>query len=399
MRILFLDDEPRVLEALQRLLRPLRQEWDIATVTNAEEAFSLLAGGPFDAIVTDMRMPGMDGVDVLTRVTDEYPEMLRIVLSGQSDVESLVKSAGVAHQYLSKPCSLEDLKLALARGFALRQMLSDPVLRGVVSGTDAIPSMPKLYLELTSALESPDVSIAGIGHIVSQDIGMSSKVLQLVNSAFFGRSRRVSDPREAVCYLGTNTLRALLLAVHVFKCFGANKIRGFSLDKLWDHSMECSALAEKIARSMGPADKELADYASMAGLLHDAGRLLLVSKLPEKYAVILALAEAEQIDLWHAEREVLGVSHAEVGAYLLALWGLPTPIVEAVAYHHAPSACPAEQFIGLTAVHIASCLVSEQGPPIPNGNRLDREYLERLGIEYRVPAWRREWQTSKEDRP
>lgn len=146
IRILFVDDEPLLLSGLQRLLRPLRKEWNAACAAGGEEALVMLAQERFDVIVTDMRMPGMDGAELLNEVMRLYPDMLRLVLSGQSDLESVVKSAGVTHQYLSKPCSIEVMRDAVNRAVALHQLLANSALKQLLSRLHSIPSVPPLYL-------------------------------------------------------------------------------------------------------------------------------------------------------------------------------------------------------------------------------------------------------------
>src|SRR5579863_2413558 len=206
IRILFVDDEPLILEGLQRSLRPFRKEWSAAYAAGGEEALAMLQREPFDVIVTDMRMPGMDGAMLLAEVTCRYPDILRMVLSGQSDLESVVKSAGATHQYLTKPCSIEVLRNVVNRTVSLRQLLNNASLMQVVSRMRSIPSVPPLYVELTHCLKSRDGSLDKASAIIQKDMGMSAKVLQLANSGLFGAPGRIGCTREAVSYLGLETI-------------------------------------------------------------------------------------------------------------------------------------------------------------------------------------------------
>ena len=388
-RILFVDDEPKVLDGLRRMLRPMRHEWEMAFAPGGEEALAALAEKHFDVVVSDMRMPGMDGAQLLSEVKQRYPGIVRIVLSGHSERETVLRSVGPAHQYLAKPCDPKQLRNVITRACALRDLLSEDSLRELVSQMSTIPSLPETYTEIVEELQSPNASMKKVGEIVSKDMGMTAKVLQLVNSAFFGLRHHVSTPSQAASFLGVDTLKSLVLSVHIFSQLDNIKIEGFCLDRLWNHSAATGALAKRIAAAEGCAE-QLRDHALMAGLLHDAGKLIIAANLPERYSDVLASVESEGLKLWEAERQILTNTHAEVGAYLLGLWGLPDPIVEAVAFHHNPSRCLGDEFAPLTAVHAANALEHEQSSVEndPDANRLDTEYLGQLGLAERLPVWR-----------
>jgi len=338
-----------------------------------------------------MRMPGMDGVAVLKAAMELHPQLLRIILSGYADMESVVKSAGVAHQYLSKPCSIDDIKSAVTRAVSLSCLLGNPELKLLLSGINTIPSLPRLFLELTELLKDPNSSMTQVESLVVRDIGMSAKVLQLVNSAFFGRGRQTSDPAQAVRYLGLATLRALALVVQVFESFEGKQASASFAVELWKHSSECGAIAEKIARAVRPADHALHDEAGMAGMLHEVGRLLMACNLNEQYRQSVALAAEQSIPLWEAERHIFKASANEAGAYIMALWGLPRAIVEAIAYHSTPADYPVENFCAISAIHIADVLTQEgsDGTARQGAAELDMAYLEKLGVAARLDEFRK----------
>jgi len=388
IRILFVDDEPLLLSGLQRSLRPLRKEWNAAFAPGGEEALELLAREPFDVIVTDMRMPGMDGAALLNEVMRLYPDMLRLVLSGQSDLESVVRSAGVTHQYLAKPCSIEVLRDAVNRAVALHQLLADSALKQLLSRLHSIPSVPPLYVELMSCVKSNEATIEKVSAIIQKDMGMSAKVLQLANSAL-GAAGRVASTADAVVYLGLDAIRTLLLTLHAFSEFRPSAGSAFSMQSLWRHSLVTGALAERILQTL-PADGGMHGSMRMIGLLHDVGRLVLAANLPDAFDRAYQLAEAKQVSHWEAEREIFGATHAEVGAYLIGLWGLPEPIVEAVAYHHAPVKCPHPGSAMLTSLHVADSLASAElhydaavHHPEP-----DAQYLAGMNLADRLGEWR-----------
>jgi len=388
-RILFVDDEVNVLDGLRRMLRPMRAEWDMAFALGGEQALAVLAEKPLDIVVTDMRMPGMDGATLLKEVRRNYPQIVRIVLSGHSSEEASLRSAGVAHQFLAKPCDAETLKQTINQTFALRSLLSDETLIRTLSQLKSIPSMPTLYKDIMEELNYADASVMRVGEIVAKDPGMTTKILQMVNSAFFGLPRQVSDPAQAASLLGTEIIKALVLGIDVFSQFEATSIDALTPDSVQKHCAETARIAKQIA-IVEKAAKEIVDASFMAGFLHDIGKLILAQNMSDQYHDVMLRMREQNVSLCDAERAVLGATHAEVGAYLLGLWGLPDLMVQATAFHHCPSKCLGESFTPLTAVHVANCLSHEQTAADHRAaaNELDTDYLKELDLADRVPVWR-----------
>lgn len=386
-RILFVDDEPNILNGLRRMLRSMRKTWDTDFACSGREALEKMKVAPYDVVVSDMRMPGMDGAELLEHVKKQYPDSLRFVLSGQSDRETILRSIGPTHQFMSKPTDAETIKTIVNRAFILRELLQSDQLKSFVSKTDSLPSLPHVYTELITELKSPNTSSKKIAAIIEQDLGMTAKILQLVNSAFFGFSHHISNTTEAVTYLGLEALRSLVLMVNIFHEESTLNIPGFSLDAVRDHSIEVGALAQKLAKTSA-LPKSVQEYIFMAALLHDSGKLVLASKAPEGYAEVLKKQQNESISSFHAEKEVLEATHAEVGAFLLGLWGLVDPIVEAVAFHHTPSECPVNEISPLTYVHVANALVHEKYESASDNKEVDLDYLDRIGALGKLESWR-----------
>ena len=388
-RVLFVDDEARILQGLKRMLRPQRHEWEMSFAGSGREALGIMDSSPFDVIVADMRMPGMNGAELLDEVRRRHPRTVRIVLSGHADQETVLRAVGQAHQYLTKPCEPDKLKSTIARARALRELLADERLVRLASRLKTLPSPPALYAEVMTEVRSPDASIAKLGGIISRDVGMSARVLQLVNSAFFGLRYRASNPVDAVRILGLERIKALSLTVHVFSAFDRTSVEGFSIDALWAHSLAVSGYARAIAEAQ-EADGPLVGDCMWSGLLHDAGKLALAGSLPRRYSQALALARKEKLPVWEAEARAFGASHAEVGAYLLGLWGLPDPVVEALAYHHRPGKCYSAEFGPLVAVHVGDAMEHEDRMAVERklAPQIDGEYVERLGLDGQLPKWR-----------
>lgn len=387
-RILFVDDEPRVLEGLQRMLRPMRRQWDMVFVDSGAAALDVMDQDPVDVVVTDMRMPAMDGVALLREVMQRYPDTARFVLSGQSDRESVLRSVGPIHQFLSKPCDPDLLKATVERALALRRLLRNDALVNQVMQMPSLPTLPDTYAKLVDELESPDASAGSVGRIIEADVGLFVKILQWVNSAYFGLRHEVSNATQAVSLLGLDTVKSLVLATGVFNQIDTAKLPPhFSLDRMWKHSMAVATAAQAIARAE-QADAKVVSDTFAAGLLHDAGRLVFASNCPGAYEKMILLAGQKRVPLMAVEERVFACTHAAMGAYLLGLWGLPDPIVEAVAFHHAPSASPAQHFAPLTAVHVANALQPDSGgTPLRSAQSIDQDHLAAVQLAGRLPEW------------
>jgi HD-like signal output (HDOD) protein len=368
----------------------MRHEWIMAFAQSGQEALNILNEEPFDVVVSDMRMPGMDGAQLLNEVMKRCPQSVRIVLSGQSDREMLLKSVKPAHQYLSKPCDPEVLKSAIIRACTLREVLTDGSLKATISQMESLPSLPSIYNEIMEELQSQDASIKKVAEIISRDVGMTAKILQLVNSAFFGLSRHVSSPFQAASLLGLDTIKALALSVQIFTQFDQKKLPRFSLDELQNHSMATGALTRAMAKAEGQ-DQATVNDVFMAGLLHDLGKLVLAVNFSEKYNQTLLTVQRENKPLWEAERTTFGTSHAEVGAYLIGLWGLHDTIVEALAFHHCPAKVPGKGFHLSPIVYVADALVHEHaaGNQYEFSSRISMDYLKDIGMTSKLPVWRR----------
>ncbi len=354
--ILFVDDEPNILEGLQRMLFPLQREWKMAFVPSGAKALEAMEAQRFDVIVSDMRMPGMDGAQLLATVKKRFPDTVRFVLTGQTDGETVYRTVGDAHQFLNKPCKPKLLKECVDKAFAIRDLLASDRLKSVIAQVGSLPPVPVVYKKLCEELRSPECSIANVGRIIETDPAIVAKILQLVNSAFFGLRHRVATPAQAVSLLGIQTIRSLVLMTGLFAPMEqAHFPKEFSLDDQWRHSAKVGAYADAICKCEG-VSKELTGDAYTAGLLHDAGELILAMSCAEDYIRARETAKAEGLPAFQVERQILGTSHAEVGAYLLGIWGLPNPIVEAIAYHHQPGESPAGEISPLAIVHIADCI-------------------------------------------
>lgn len=390
LKVLFIDDEPYVLEALRDMLRPFRHRWSLSFATSGAEALPLLDRTPVDMVITDMRMPDMDGAALLEILRKRHPHVMRAVLTGQSDLRSAERLLPVAQQMILKPCDRGRLEEVLSRAERIRALLPEPAVRAYVGRIERLPAAPRVYASLVSAMEAGDTSAKDIADIVSSEMAMTAKILQLANSSFFRLSRQIKTVEEAVVHLGFITVRSLVLSVEVFD--GPQPLpatSGLTVDKLRAHALLVGRIASRICPPHVPSQ-----VAFLAGLLHEIGLLVLGMEAPSDIARALELAAEQEIPLVQAERQIIQATHAQVGAYLLGLWGLPLELMEAVATHDDPWPQPRTLDPALdltTLVHLASALASGQSSVssmLPAREHLDEDLVTALGLQNQVARWR-----------
>lgn len=351
-RVLFVDDEQSILQALARMLRPLRHDLHPEFAQSGKDALALLATQQFDVVVADMRMPGMDGAQLLAEVQKRHPHLIRIMFSGHSETEAALRAVPVAHQFLAKPCEAEQVRSVIARAAGLHDLLSDRQLRALIAGIKQLPARPKVFSELTAMLADPASGAIEIAKLVKRDPVLCAKILNVVNSAFFGLPRRTTSIEIAINYLGTSMLRAITLATAIDGTLGP-RARAVGYD--FDASQLEAMLAAHLA---GQAfDKRpVAQDAYAAALLQHVGEVLILIERPDDLKRALAHARDLGVELHEAEKALGIVSHAHVGAYLLGTWGLPYTIVEAVAHSSDPGSLPHEGFDIVDAVYACTQL-------------------------------------------
>jgi HD-like signal output (HDOD) protein len=378
IRILFVDDESNIIDAMRRSLYAMRSEWHMEFVLGGVQALAALKIAPADVIVSDMRMPGMDGWQLLTEVKKLYPRTVRLILSGHAEATSIMRAVGVAHQYLAKPCESAAIMDAIAQSQKLSCLLSNDHLAALVGQVSTLPSAPKAFQDILTCIQQPSASMSDVARIIGRDVAMTANIMKMVNSAFFGVRQPIATTDRAVAYLGLDTLGALVLGHGVFKSGRPTGIAGFSLELLWSHSLQTAMAARTIAlhEKFSPAE---AERAFLAGVLHDVGKVVFATRI---IPTTDAAASAED------NASLLKEHHAAVGAYLLGLWGFPNPIVEAVAFHHRPSLVVDEGLSLAGLIHIANHMAHRNAPtPGAVDPVLETGFLESRGLAERVPQW------------
>jgi putative nucleotidyltransferase with HDIG domain len=380
-RVLFVADDANLQRSLRMMLEGFQKEWEGHFSRGGPDVLTRLEESAFDTLVTDTRLAGTNCGEMLTEVRRRHPLTVRIALVNPGEQDDFVRLASVAHRVLAKPCDPNELHSAIQRAHSLRELLDGSSLATVVGRLGSVPTLSTLYTRIADQLMFPDYSLAAVGELVAQDLGIAARLLQMANSALVGLRRPASTPNQAVRILGADLTRTLVLAADLFSRYNPISLKPFSIELLWEHSQQVAELATKIAQAERADDRVVRD-SGLAGLFHDIGRLTLASQLPGPYKEVMGIMLAENVSAATAERRLFGASHAEVGAYLLGLWGLPDPLVEAVAWHHSPSSCPGSIFTPLTAVHVADTLLRADMGALP-----DMEYLQRLGLDERWEFW------------
>lgn len=386
-KVLFVDDEANILSGLKRMLRSMRREFEMFFAESGVQALELLDEHHFEVVISDMRMPGMDGASLLAEVKKRSPSTVRIILSGEADVESICRTVGVTHQFLSKPCDGKILGGIIRRACTLHEILADETIKSIVSAIDVLPSLPEVYNEMQQALQQPEVTTEEIGSIITRDIAMTAKILQLVNSSFFGLRQKVETPVRAVQMLGIETVKVLVIGLRIFEELHFTNER-YPPEILWKHSLTVANCARRIAIERG-AEQELVGDAFIGGMLHDIGKLILMSRFNEKYVEAQIMAETEKIPSVQAEKASFGVTQNELGAYLVGLWGFSSGILESIAFQGRLDELKPDGFCAAVAVHTANCFYYTKFPEEAVGTSpaLAIKSLAEAGLDGELKSW------------
>jgi len=376
LQVLFVDDEPSILRGLRSIFHRERN-WDMAFAASAAEALRLMSSGPFDVLITDMRMPEMDGAQLLEVVQQQWPQTARIVLSGQSDPEALMRVFPTMHGFLAKPCSSAVLRSAIKRCTSVAAVTDNPTLRTIINRVEKLPSPSLQYLQLTRLASDPRSPLADITAVVESEPALALKVMQIASSSAFGGETSFTSIARAVQYLGLELIQAIALSTSLCSPFEGTQLP-ISSASLQSHAIRTATLSRAFIQ-----DTTGADLAFASGLLHDVGRIVLQLGLPAEYGRMCDEIRVTGESLVAAERRYFGADHALVGGCLMRLWGLPAQLIEAVEVHHMPStASPAVADI-VAVVHVAETLSDNS-----DSTEIDVEFLRSRSLGSELPRWR-----------
>lgn len=388
-KILLVDHDIQTWKSFADRFQARFPEWELVLCNGCDEAWREVVHHSFDVVAVDIGLRNAEGHELLNRVLNRNSQIVRIALVDSGNKKAVLQTLGLAHQHLPRNCDLGDALETIVRSTVFGELMENERMRRLVSRTLALPSVPELYLQLLEELRCEEPNGDRVAEIVQRDMGMCAKLLQVANSAFCARGVPVTNVQEAVLYLGTEMVKALVLSLQIFSFFSRVQVIGFSFKELWNHSWSTALLARTIMESEN-GSTEGCDQAFCAGLLHDVGQLVLAMSAPSQYQTVLAIQRQEEMALSEAERRVFGCTHAEIGAYLLGLWGLPAGIVEVVAFHHSPGKRSTEELTPLLAVHIANHL-NHKFERIKSSlyyDSIEERLLEKAGLLDRLDNWR-----------
>jgi HD-like signal output (HDOD) protein len=383
LNLLLVDGDRSALDEMCRMLGGARKPWNVVGFEKPAEALAELESSSFDVVVAALWLPDMCGTDFLLRVQQAVPRAARILVCAKADSGVLRRGLPVAHFILTRHFDADCFFEAIERGSSVQRLLQNERVISVVSRIDALPVGPKIHAQIRAALQSPDYTVEQLAGIVERDPPLCGRLLRLVNSGLFGFSARVTSIRAAITFAGATMLEHLALVSEVSNMLQASPApKGFSLDAEIDRSLRVGRAAACIV------DRVNRDEAFVAGLMHDVGRLVMACRLPDLFVRSCEHAHRKGVSIQEAERAVAGSSHAEIGAYLAGLWGLPSTVVEAIGFHHSPGEAAARSFGVLGAVHTATALVS--GESDASNHELDEGFLRQLGLIDKLDQLRQE---------
>jgi len=354
-RILVLSDNRADSENLPPAFADLPFGWKVHYSNSPADALCVLNQVEFDLIFVDLVDGPLAGIQFLHEVWLRHPRTIRFLLGTKFDSDVMLTCVMGSHQFLQKPLTSTSVRNTLERAEITDKLLQDKAVQSLVSRIRTFPARPTIYVEVMKELRSSNASAQTVGELVSKDLAISTKLIQVINTAPFGLLQPVTTPADAVLMLGMEITASLVLGIEAFSQLDHLRPLYFSIDQVWRHSQAVALSARRIAEHF-VADRDVAHDAFTAGLLHDLGKIAMAMNIEEQYNSALLAAREQKVRFWQAEKDLLGTTHAEAGAYLLSLWGLPGSIIESVASHHLPASRVDRSFSAVTAVHLANTL-------------------------------------------
>jgi len=388
--LLFVDYDKAVLNEIKGMLKKTGRDWDLSFATSGDEAILIADEKHINLLVTCVQMPGMSGYDLIDRMKQKFPEIICFILSDFGDQGTILKTIAPTVQILTKPCAPQLLISSLVNALESDAFLDKSKIVSVIGNIETLPTLPELYMKIKIILESEHSSTEEVAHIISQDIVITAKILQLVNSAFFGLSHRIENIQRAVIYLGVETIKAVVLVTEVFNQFSEAEMKAFPVREIYKHSIFVGILAREVFETVSK-DQSISDQVYMAGMLHDIGKLFLIRAKPDEFLEVYQEADEETDFFYELEKKKFEISHSDIGSYFMGVWGLSRDVVRAIAFHHDPKQQAGHEFNITTAVYVANVLTHklmdrEKGIKTKEGE-IDRDYLESLRVLKYLEEW------------
>lgn len=388
-KILFIDDQENILQSLKLSLRGMRSEWDMSFAQSGQEGLAMFQEIWPDVVVTDMRMPTMDGAVVLKDIQKLKPDVGKIILSGYSDTDTVIKNMQLTNEYLSKPCKTSDLVKAIHNTLNSSTMIENETIKNIVAEIETLPPSPDAYDKLITVLSKDDATPEEIGTIIGHDIALSTILMRVVNCAFFNFPTQAQNITHAVKMLGQQTLLNMTKGSHLFENIGSFDNPRMSINMLWDHSLRVAQFAKTIALDSGLSES-IHNDCFMAAMFHDIGKFILASRMAKEFSEIITIVEEEHCPVNIAEQRILGTTHAHIGAYLLARWGFSHAQISIIRAHHDEDVVTAESPTPQMILFIANCMDHELVHLRKRFNRNSFDFIlnSNTMLRSRIDSWR-----------
>lgn len=356
-KLLFVDDNQKILNEYAQLLTPFSNKWQGYFARNAKEALDILKTNEIDACLVDYIMPELNGIELLSRIKKNYPKVLRILLASDKDEKLSIRNFNLAHQFLLKPDNFESIRIKLELPLILKNLITNERTLIKLNGEDGIPSLPEIYYKIEKEIFSPEASIHRVVNLIAKDIALTTKIFQLVNSAFVGIAAKITDLHQAINILGLNVVKSVILYEKVFSHLDKKEGLKEIIETIWNHSLVVSTLSHKLTYHF-TQKRELAEEAYIAGILHDIGKIILMN-IEQNHSKVLEFFNNSASINDEDVKKYYGASHSELGAYALSLWGFSKEIVEAILLHHGTPTI--NDFNVTSAVQISNKLANIEG--------------------------------------
>ncbi len=369
--ILFVTTRKTQLAEIVKTVVPIQTKYDCFFAENGEQAINLLATNKIDIVFSGLEIYLANGSNLIREIKNLFPESIRIAMVETFENQKIGEISQFIHQFIQYPFDIKLLENKIESTLKIKDLLGNQKIIQVINSLTTLPTLPEIYLKIEEEISKPDFSIQKISNLISKDPTLTAKILQIVNSAYFGLEREVTNINFAISYLGVNIIKSLVFYIQLFSTMRLSPERKKFLEKIWYHSLVVASTSYNLAKKYLPQKYQI-ESAYTAGVLHDIGKLVLLT-IPTYPTNVEMIQEQKFLEEYEAEYEVFECNHAEIGGYLLGLWGFPHHIIEAVAFHHKPSSTFANEFSILTAVHLANCLFY-----MP---KIDFQHLKSLGLE------------------
>jgi HD-like signal output (HDOD) protein len=370
MKVMFVDDEPMVLKGIKRSL--FDTGWEIILADSGQQALDILSDTPVDFVISDMQMPGMNGAELLEKVSELYPSTVRVVLSGHADKNMAAKASFVAHQWFSKPCSPDEIKKTVERINIIQQALPNQKIKEIVGKIKVLPSAPKTFFRIKQLFDA-DVDMNFIANVIGEDPALTAKILQISNSSFFMLNTKVQRIEDAITRLGADVVYCVVAIAEIYS--NTIKITGYSIEKEQQHSMSTALLGASLA------PPEAREETMLVGLLHDIGMYILFMLAPDSVETYLQ-KRIKSEDNTALEHELFGADHTQLAGYLLHLWNFPYHLIDSILLHHQPLKLMEHKFGAAAAIYVANLLMSKQP--------LNEDFVAHFQLADKLPGWEKQ---------